>query len=137
MYFFYSKRPPSPAKADVLHEKKCRFLLKKTIQPRKNLKFCIKKWHKRYQKDHPSPQKLKFCMKKKYFFTQKDHPPPHKPEVLHEQMRKNWQKRYQKEHPAPLKTWIVAWKIKNRPTYWDFEKKKIEKKSRTPTSPNV
>merc|ERR1712243_514192 len=42
MYFFYSKRPPSPAKADVSHEKKCRFLLKKTIQPRKKMNFCMK-----------------------------------------------------------------------------------------------
>merc|ERR1711980_27741 len=37
------KRPPSPAKTEVLHEKKCLFLLKNTTQPRKKLKFCIKK----------------------------------------------------------------------------------------------
>ena len=40
------KRPPSPAKTEVLHEKKCLFLLKNTTQPRKKLKFCIKKWQK-------------------------------------------------------------------------------------------
>ena len=36
------KTPPSPAKTEVLHEKKCIFLLKKTTQPRKKLKFCMK-----------------------------------------------------------------------------------------------
>ena len=104
-------------------------------------------------KEHPAPENPKFCMKKTVFFYskippclpknwncawkndkkkwqkryQKEHPPPHKPEVLHEQMRKNWQKKYQKEHPAPLKTWTVAWKIKNRPTHGDFEKKNWKK----------
>merc|ERR1712243_408793 len=43
MYFFYSKRASSPRKSEVLYEKKCRFLLKKTIQPRKKLKLCNKK----------------------------------------------------------------------------------------------
>ena len=46
MYFFYSKRPPTPAKTEVLHEKKCLFLLKKTTQPRKKLKFGMKKCQK-------------------------------------------------------------------------------------------
>ena len=41
--FFYSKRAPSPAKTEVLHEKSFLFLLKKTSQPRKKLKFCMKK----------------------------------------------------------------------------------------------
>ena len=37
------KRPPRPAKSEVLHEKKLSFSLKKTTQPRKKLKFCMKK----------------------------------------------------------------------------------------------
>ena len=73
--FFYSKRAPSPAKTEVLHEKSFLFLLKKTSQPRKKLKFCMKKWQKndkkRYQKEHPAPQNLIFCMKKKFFFYSK------------------------------------------------------------------
>ena len=64
------KRPPSPAKADVLHEKKCRFLLKKSTQPRKKLKFCLKKCKKNDQKIDP-----------------KNHPAPQKPEVLHEKLK--------------------------------------------------
>merc|ERR1711872_923273 len=44
--FFYSKRPPSPAKTEVLHEKNIFFLLKKTTQPRKKLKFGMKKCQK-------------------------------------------------------------------------------------------
>ena len=43
------------------------FLLKKSIQPRKNVKFCLKK---------------------RYFFTQKDLPAPQKTEILHEKMTK-------------------------------------------------
>ena len=37
------KRLPTPAKTEVLHEKKCLFLLKKATQPRKKLKYCMKK----------------------------------------------------------------------------------------------
>ena len=40
---FYSKRAPSPEKTEVLHEKKYIFLPKKTTQPRKKMKFCMKK----------------------------------------------------------------------------------------------
>ena len=62
------------------------FYSKKTSQPRKKLKFCMKKSQKndkkRYQKDHPAPQKLKFCKKKIIFFTQKYHPSSQKTEVL-------------------------------------------------------
>ena len=83
------KRPPSPAKTEVLYEKNCLFLLKKTSQPRKKLKFCMKKWQKndkkRYQKEHPAPQNLIFCMKKKFFF-------------------------YSKRPPTLAKNWIFAWK---------------------------
>ena len=61
-----------------MHEKMCFFLLKKTSQPRKKLKFCMKKWQKndkkRYQKEHPAPQNLIFCMKKKFFFYSKRPP---------------------------------------------------------------
>ena len=44
------KRPPSPAKAGVLNEKKKDFFT---------------------QKDHLAPQKLKFCMKKKLFYSKR------------------------------------------------------------------
>ena len=40
------KRPPSTAKTEVLHEKNVFFLLKKTTQPRKKLKFGMKKCQK-------------------------------------------------------------------------------------------
>ena len=57
------KRRPNPAKTEVLHEKKCLFLLKKTTQPRKKLKFCMKKCQKNdkkiEQKNHPTPQKTR------------------------------------------------------------------------------
>ena len=39
------KRASSPAKTEVLHEKKKFFLLKNTTQRRKKHNFCIKKWH--------------------------------------------------------------------------------------------
>ena len=87
------------------------FLLKKSTQPRRNMKFYIKK---------------------NYFFTQKEHPASQKIEVLHEKMTKNWQKKVPKRAPSPAKTWSFAWKIENRPTSGDFEKKN----SRPPTSPN-
>ena len=48
--FFYSKRPPSPAKTEVLYEKNCLFLLKKTSQPRKKLNFCMIKNDKKSAK---------------------------------------------------------------------------------------
>ena len=77
------KTRPNPAKFDVLHEKKFRFLLKKTIQPRKKVKFCRKKWQKNDQKMDP------------------------------------------KNHPTPQKTRSFAWKIENRPTLENFEKKNL------------
>ena len=56
--------------------KKCVcFLLKKTSQPRKKLKFCMKNDKKRNQKEHPVPQKLKFCMKKRVFLLKKTSQP--------------------------------------------------------------
>ena len=125
--FFYSKRASSPPKTEVLPEKQCLFLLKKTSQPRKKQKFCMKKWQKidkkRYQKEHPPPQKREFLHKKMSFFTQKEHPASQKIEVLHEKMTKNWQKKVPKRAPSPAKTWSFAWKIENRPTSGDFEKK--------------
>ena len=67
MYFFYSKRPPTPAKTEVLHEKNVFFLLKKTTQPRKKLKFGMKKCQKIDKKiDQKMKNHLKnpkFCMK--------------------------------------------------------------------------
>ena len=70
MPFFYSKRPPSPLKTEVLHEKACLFLLKKTSQPIKKLNFRMKKLQKSAQKRY-----------------QKEHPAPQKPEVLHEKLK--------------------------------------------------
>merc|ERR1711980_69008 len=61
---------PSPAKTEVLHEKKCLFLLKNTTQPRKKLKFCIKN-------DKKLTKKL----------TQKKKNHSQKPEVLHEKLK--------------------------------------------------
>ena len=60
-----------------------------------------------------------------YFFTQKYLPASQKTEILHEKMTKNWQKSSPKKAPSPAKTWSFAWKIENRPTIGDFEKKKI------------
>ena len=53
---------------------------------------------------HPR-KKLKFCMKK---------------------CQKIEKKIDQKNHPAPQKTRSFAWKIENRPTYEDFEKKNLD-----------
>ena len=64
------KRAPNPAKTEVLHEKKCLFLPKKTTQPRKKLKFCMKKCQKNDKKIDPKKEK-----------------PPLKPEVLHEKLK--------------------------------------------------
>jgi hypothetical protein len=72
MSFFFSKRPPTPPKTEVLLEEKCLILLKKTSQPRKKITFCMKKMTKvpkRYRKEHPSPQK---------------------PEVLHEKLKSSY-----------------------------------------------
>ena len=70
-YFFTQKDLPASQKTEIVHEK------------------MTKKCQKRYQKDHPAPQKLKFCIKKKSFFTQKYHPASQKTEILHEKMTKN------------------------------------------------
>ena len=61
------KRPPSPAKTEVLYEKNCLFLLKKTSQPHKKLNFCMKN-------DKKVPKKG----------TQKSTQPPKKAKVLYE-----------------------------------------------------
>ena len=78
------KRPPNPAKTEVLHEKKSRFLTKKDLPASQKTEFLhekmTKKCQKRYQKDHPDPQKLKFCMKKIVFFYSKNLPAPQKTE---------------------------------------------------------
>ena len=78
----------------------------------------------RYQKDHPSPQKVKFCIKKIVVFTQKDPPASQKTEVVHEKNDTKSAKKYtiKSTHPRK-KTWSFEWKIENRPTYGDFEKK--------------
>ena len=97
----------------------------------------MKKWQKRYQKDHPDPQKLKFCMKKNVFFYSKRPPSPAKSWSFEWKMPKNWQKIDQKNEKPPQKTRSFAWKIENCPTYGDFEKltkkcqKKVPKRART------
>ena len=70
--------------------------------------------------------------------TKESTQPRKKSEVLHEKLKivlpmgilKNWQKsakkRYQKEQQALQKLWSFAWKIENRPTYEDFEKKNLD-----------
>ena len=40
--------------------------------------------------------------------------------------QKNDKKIDQKNHPTPQKTRSFAWKIENRPTYGDFEKKNLD-----------
>ena len=76
------KRPPSPPKTEVLHEKNCLFLLKNSTQPRKKLQFYMKKCQKidkkRYQKEHPAAQK---------------------PEVLHEKLKTVLQQRKPEKNP--------------------------------------
>ena len=42
----WQKRAPTPAKTWSFAWKNCLFLLKNTTQPRKKLKFCMKKWQK-------------------------------------------------------------------------------------------
>ena len=72
-------------------------LLKKTSQPRKKQKLCLKKWQKidkKVPKKSTQPRKKwNFVWKKWYFFTQKYLPAPQKTEILHEKMTKNWPKR--------------------------------------------
>ena len=83
------------------------FLLKKTTQTRNEVLY----------------------LKKMSFLTQKDLPASQKTEILHDKKwQKKFQKRYQKEHPAPhmFQIWSFAWKIENRPTYGDFEKKILD-----------
>ena len=91
----WPKRPPSPAKPEVLHEKKCNFLVKKTSQLRKKLKFCMKKWqknNKKVPKKSAQPRKnWSFAWKKLSFFTQKYHPAPQKTDFFNEKMTKSWQ----------------------------------------------
>ena len=87
--FFTQQDLPASQKTEILHEKW-----------QKNDK-------KRYQKEHPAPQKLKFCMKKNVIFTQKDHLASQKTEVLHEKMKK-MAKRGTKKSTQPLKNWSFA-----------------------------
>jgi len=51
------KRAPIPAKTEILHEKNSIFLLKKTTQPRKKLKFCMKKGQKIDKQIDPKNEK--------------------------------------------------------------------------------
>ena len=92
----------------------------------------MKKWQKidkkSSQKEHPAPQKLKFCKKKKFFFYSKRPPNPAKnSNFAWKNDKKLTKKLTQKKKNHPKKTWSFAWKIKNRPTYGDFEKKNWKK----------
>ena len=85
------------------------FYSKKTSQPRKKLKFCMKKWQKndkkRYQKEHPAPQKLKFGMKKKVFFLLKKTTQPRKKLKFCKKITFS---------PIPAKKWSFAWNPNRR-----------------------
>ena len=71
-YFVTQKEHPARQKLKCFHEKNSIFLLKKTTQPRK---------------------KLKFCMKILSFFTQKDLPASQKTEILHQKNDKKGTKK--------------------------------------------
>ena len=77
--FYQNLRFPAFSKKS---QKTVIFLLKKSTQPPKNVKFCIQKVS---------------------FFTQKEHPASQKTEFLHEKMTKNVPKRL----PTPAKTEVM------------------------------
>ena len=79
-----------------------------------------------YQKDHPAPQKLKFCMKKNVFFYSKRPPSPAKSWSIAWKNDKKLTKSWPKKWKTTCKTRSFAWKIENRPTYEDFEKKNLD-----------
>ena len=131
------------------------FYSKKTSQPRKKLKFCMKKSQKndkkRYQKDHPAPQKLKFCKKKFIFFTQKYHPSSQKTEVLIEKKNKLFLFIFFWFFLFIFLLDFFSWSKKNWDSFYNRSKKNevlhdkfkivipmgiLKKKSRPPTSPN-
>ena len=123
---FGLKKSIQPRKKWSFAWKYCLFLLKKTSQPFKKLKFCMKKWQKMYQKDYPPPQKLKFCMKKNVFFYSKRPPSPAKSWSIAWKNDKKLTKSWPKKWKTTCKTRSFAWKIENRPTYGDFEKKNLD-----------
>ena len=91
----------------------------------------MKKWQKidkkSSQKEHPAPQKLKFCKKKKFFFYSKRPPNPAKNSNFAWKNDKKLTKKLTQKKKNHLKnTWSFAWKIENRPTYGDFEKKILD-----------
>ena len=110
-----SKRAPSPAKTEVLHENIVFLLLKKTSQPRKKLKFCMKngkKTTKKGTKKSTQPRKnWSFAWKKKFFFTQKNHPASQKTKFLHKKMTKKWLKFDPKKQIHRHESWSFGWKI--------------------------
>ena len=127
----------------------CFFLLKKTSQPRKKLKFCMKKWQKndkkRYQKEHPAPQNLIFCMKKKFFFYSKRSPTLAKNWIFAWKYDKKLTKKGTKKSTQPRKNWSFAWKKLSfftqkyhpAPQKTDFFNEKMTKNWQPPTSQNV
>ena len=99
-HFFYSKRPPSPAKTEVLYEKKCRFLTKKDLPASQKTEFLHEKMTKKCQKKVP-----------------KRPPRPAKTEVLHE---KNCLFLLKKP-PSPAKNWRILKKNPDPQLYQTFK----------------
>ena len=128
IHFFYSKRAPSPAKTWNFSWKKGIFLLKKTSQPLKKLKFCIKN-DKKFPERASSPTKT---------------------EVLHEKLKtvlpmgilkkkildpqQKWQidKKFTQKNTHPHNNLKFCMKNIKSSYLWGFWKKN----SRPPTSPN-
>ena len=116
--FFTQKDLPASQKTEILHEKW-----------QKNDK-------KRYQKEHPAPQKLKFCMKKKVFFYSKKPPSLAKNKIFAEKkykkMTKNWPKK------ADNQAWNLKFCMKNlKSSYlWGFWKKILDPHSLIPNFEN-
>ena len=117
-------------------------MTKKTTQPRKKPEVLHKKLKTVLPfgilKKNPDPQLHQMFKPITNFFStflpKKTTQPRKKLKFCMKKCQKNDKKIDQKNHPTPQKTRSFAWKIENRPTYGDFEKKN-EKKSRPPTSP--
>ena len=80
------KRPPSPAKTEVLHKKIVYFYSKIPPSLAKNRSFAYKndkKVPKKVPKRPPSPPKTEVLHEKNVFFTQKNHPASQKTQVVH------------------------------------------------------
>ena len=93
----------------------------------------VKKMSFFYSKRPPSlPKTEVFHEKNCLFLLKKTTQPRKKLNFCIKKWQKVDKKNDQKEEKPPLNFWSFAWKIENRPTFGDFEKKK----SRPPTSSN-